>query len=96
MLGLSAAADVKWKDPDGKEISTSDTANYVVQDGKSGFVASSGSQTTKLTLKTAVLSKMSSTKTYKCSVTSGTHKKSGPFERNVVVTPISELLFKYL
>ena len=81
-----------WTDPEGVIIKKGDTTNYIVEDGKAGFKADTGSQTAKLTLKSSIVSTMKSTKTYKCSVTSGHFPSSPPFTRDVVVTPISKLI----
>ena len=89
ITGLDAAADVKWIKPGPQDISTSDTTNYGVNDGKSSFSAGAGTQTTILTLKKVVMEKMTSAQTYKCSVTSGGLTKTA----DVVVTPIRECRF---
>ena len=88
IAGHAAAADIKWIDPEGNDIPDGDSTNYIVDDGKSGY--SAGSQTTELTLKEAVVSAISSAKTYKCSAESGYFPGSGSFESNVVVTPLGE------
>ena len=69
----------------------------MTDDGKSGFTAGS-IQTPKLTLKQVVVDAISSTKTYKCSVKSGMYSNSGWFQKDVKVSPLSELLklFKFM
>ena len=91
ITGLSDKANVKWIDPDGSDISTSDTANYVVQDGKGSYTA--GSQTTTLTLKKVVVEKITSFKTYQCSVSSSKYANSEAAVKNVKVTPIGGLIY---
>ena len=101
ITGLDAGASIKWIDPDGNDIQSTDTTNYIVtDDGESGFTAGS-TQTPKLTLKKVVVEKITSAKTYQCAVTSGKYAKSGWFKGNVVVTPISKygsipILFKVI
>ena len=89
IAGLHSAADIKWIDPDGNDIPAGDTTNYIVEAGKSGW--SGGAQTTKLTLKSTLVATITTTKTYKCSVSSGYYYDSGEFKKDVVVTPIGAL-----
>ena len=86
--GLDGAANVKWLDGAGTEIDQSETDNYSLDNGKSGF--SAGSQTTQLTLKQPILSSISSVQTFKCAVTSGQYPGSGEFEKDILVTPVGK------
>ena len=88
--GLDKAADIKWTDANGGAISTTDTANYIIDKGSK---SAGGSQTTTLTLKKVVMEKITSAKTYKCSATSGNYAASGWFDRDVVITPLGESSF---
>ena len=88
--GLDQAATIKWIDPDGTDIPDGDSTDYHVDAGS----LSGADQTTKLTLKLDVVSKMNSAKTYKCSVSSAEYSGSGEFTNDVIVTPIGELYHK--
>ena len=87
ITGLGSAADVKWIDPDNNDIGPGDTTNYIVVDGKSGFTAGSD-QVTTLTIKSDIMSAMSTAKTYTCQVTSSGSPSSTD---TVTVTPIGKL-----
>lgn len=87
ITGLGSAADVKWIDPDNNDIGPGDTTNYIVDDGKSEFAAGSD-QVTTLTIKSDIMSAMSTAKTYTCQVTSSGSPSSTD---TVTVTPIGKL-----
>ena len=87
IAGLESAATIKWIDPDGTDISAGDSTNYIVEAGN----FSGGAQTTKLTLKSALVATFTAAKTYECSVSSGEYRGSGVFKKDVVVTPIGGL-----
>ena len=87
IAGLDSAATIKWIDPDGTDISAGDSTNYIVETGN----FSGGAQTTKLTLKSALVGTINSATTYKCSVSSGQYPGSGDFKKDVEVTPIGGL-----
>ena len=87
IAGLESAATIKWIDPDGNDVPAGDTTNYTVENGS----FSGGDQTTKLTLKSALVGTINSATTYKCSVSSGKYPGSGDFKKDVVVTPIGGL-----
>ena len=84
--GLGSAADIKWIDPENNDIGPGDTTNYVVVDGKSGFIANSD-QVTTLTIKSGIMGAMTSAKTYTCQVTSSGSPSSTD---TVTVTPIGK------
>ena len=91
---LDSAADVKWMDVTGnKLISPGDTSNYEIDDGKSSF--SGGSQKTQLTLKLPVVVNIRSARTYRCSISSTHFPGSGHFGINIVLSPISELVYRW-
>ena len=84
--GLGSAADIKWKDPNGADIDpVTHSADYAVDDGKSGFTANT--QVTKLTLKSGIMSAIDAAKTYTCQVTSSGSPSSTD---SVTVTPIGK------
>jgi hypothetical protein len=83
--GLSAPAKIKWIKPDGTEVSKDDSTNYVLDDGRDGFVKEGGLQTTTLTLKVPVVEKIRFDATYKCSVQSGKFSKAPAFPTEVPV-----------
>ena len=88
--GLDSAASVIWSDVNENiQISPGDTSNYAIDDGKYNF--SDGSQSTTLTLKLPVVSKIRSAKTYRCSISSTHFPGSGDFGIDISVTPIGEL-----
>ena len=66
-------------------MSRDDTANYSVDDGKSGFVEDGGLQTTKLTLKAGVVDGIISHVAYKCSVQSGEFSNAPAFSTDVPI-----------
>ncbi|XP_063687822.1 uncharacterized protein LOC134821085 [Bolinopsis microptera] len=86
IAGLENRAEVKWIDHNGDDVPTDDTSNYIVDDGTATFL--NGAQTPILTIKTTILSTLSSATTYKCSVTSRYYPGSPVYEKSVVVTPI--------
>ena len=91
---IDSATDVKWMDVTGnKLISPVDTSNYVIEDGKSSF--SSGSQTTQLTLKLPVVVNIRFARTYRCTISSTHFPGSGDFGIDIVLSPISELVYRW-
>ena len=91
ITGLSGAANVKWYNPSGSEI-TSGQGSYTIIDGKSSYTT--GSQTTFLEIGTPVLQAMTTIDTYKCGITSGVSTTSAESKSDVVVTPIGQLSTK--
>ena len=81
-LAETESASVTWKDNTGASVPTNDAATYVVDPG----TASGGAQTTQLTIKKAKLITLPSSFSFVCSVTSGKHSSSGPFDTSVAVT----------
>ena len=87
--GLGSAADIKWKDPNGADIDpVSQSVDYTVDDGKSGFTANT--QVTKLTLKADIMGAIDAAKTYTCQVTSSGSPSSTD---TLTVTPIGKYKF---
>ena len=91
VAGLSGAANVKWYNPSGSEI-TSGQGSYTIIDGKSSYTT--GSQTTFLEIGTPVLQAMTTIETYKCGITSGVSTTSAESKSDVVVTPVGQLSTK--
>ena len=74
--GLSQDAPVTWIDPDGNEISDSDTNNYVVDQGNFVF----GNKASTLTIKTSKLAALSSGDLFKCKLKSALYPIHSPEE----------------
>ena len=72
--GLSQNTPVTWIDPDNVEISTSDTDNYVIDQGSFVF----GSKASTLTIKTAKLAVLSSGNVFKCKLKSALYPDNSP------------------
>ena len=86
ITGLSAPTKVSFKNPDGSVItnpSATDT-DYVIDDGSSSF--SGDIQEATLTLKSNILSSLTSPGTYTCVVKSITYPKSAAYEETATVT----------
>ena len=81
-LAETESASVAWKDNTGSPVPTDATASYVLVPG----TASAGAQTATLTIKQAKLITLPSSSSFVCSVTSGKHSSSGPFDTSVAVT----------
>ena len=81
-LAVPESASVTWKDNEGNPVPTDELASYEVNPG----TASGGAQTTELTIKQAKLITLPSSSSFVCSVTSGKHSSSGPFDTSVAVT----------
>ena len=72
--GLSLNTPITWIDPDNNEISTSDTNNYVIDQGSFVF----GSKASTLTIKTAKLAVVSSGDVFKCKLKSAQYPDDSP------------------
>ena len=72
--GLSQNTPITWIDPDNNEISTSDTNNYVIDQGTFVF----GSKASTLTIKTAKLAVLSSGDVFKCKLKSALYPDDSP------------------
>ena len=72
--GLSQNTPVTWIGPDNNEISTSDTDNYVIDQGNYVF----GSKTSTLTIKTAKLAVLSSGDVFRCKLKSAQYPDDSP------------------
>ena len=72
--GLSQSTPVTWIDPDNNEISSSDTDNYVIDQGTFVF----GSKASSLTIKTAKLAVLSSGNVFKCKLKSALYPDDSP------------------
>ena len=72
--GLSQDALVTWIGPDNVEISDTDTENYVIDQGSFVF----GSKAPTLTIKTAMISSLTSGAAYKCQVKSTLYPTYSP------------------
>ena len=84
ITGLSAAAKVSFKNPDGSVITNLSATEYVIDDGISSF--SGDTQEATLTLKTAKLSSLTSPAAYICAVQSLTYPESPAYEDTATVT----------
>ena len=82
---MSGPAEVKWIKPGGKEVTTNDSRNYAVDDGKDKFVEERGLQITELTLKAPVVENIRSDLTYKCSVKSREFPEAPVFAKDVFI-----------
>ena len=72
--GLSQSTPITWIDPDNNEISTSDTNNYVIDQGTFVF----GNKASTLTIKTAKLAVLSSGDVFKCKLKSALYPDDSP------------------
>ena len=72
--GLSQNTPITWIDPNNNEISTSDTDNYVIDQGSFVF----GSKASTLTIKTAKLAVLSSGDVFKCKLKSALYADDSP------------------
>ena len=72
--GLSQDTPITWIDPDNNEISTSDTNNYVIDQGSYVF----GNKASTLTIKTAKLAVLSSGDVFKCKLKSALYPDDSP------------------
>ena len=71
---LSLDTPVTWIDPDNNEISTSDTNNYVIDQGSFSL----GAKTSTLTIKTAKLAVLTSGGVFKCKLKSSLYATYSP------------------
>ena len=74
ITGLSKSTPVTWIDPDNNEISTTDTDNYVIDQG----TYDSGSKESILTIKQSKLETLSSPSIYKCQLKSARYPTHSP------------------
>ena len=82
----STPVTVVWIDPQNNLISASDTSNYIINQGS----VLNGNQTTTLTIKTPILSLMTSQQLYKCRVKSQQYPTSSPdIEKNITLDPLT-------
>ena len=72
--GLSQSTPITWIDPDNNEISTSDTNNYVIDQGTFVF----GNKASTLTIKTSKLAVLSSGDLFKCKLKSALYPDDSP------------------
>ena len=100
ITGLSAAAKVSFKNSDGSVITNLFATVYVIDDGSRSF--SGDIQEATLTLKSNILSSLTSPGTYTCVVKSVTYPESPAYEDTATVTMLvfgkkiySILCYKY-
>ena len=84
ITGLSAAAKVSFNNPDGSLITNLSATDYVIDDGSRSF--SGDIQEATLTLKSNILSSLTSPGTYTCVVKSVTYPESPAYEDTATVT----------
>ena len=84
ITGLSAAVKVSFKESDRSVITNPPATDYVINDGISSFTGDT--QEATLTLKTAILSSLTSPAAYICAVQSLTYPESPAYEDTATVT----------
>ena len=84
ITGLSAPAKVSFKNFDGSVITNPSATDYVIEDGSSTF--SGDIQEATLTLKSNILSSLTSPGTYTCVVKSINYPESPVYEDTATVT----------